>query len=222
MAISIIIYAEHIERTLYCMNSIQLHTRLAYELIVINELLDENALDAYRDTPNVRVLNWSSSLSIMEGFKRAASMTEGDIIVFVYDYIAMTTHWDEDFISAFHQNHRLAMLSPTLNTELDLPVHANQANPLNVLNVYARGIRSARSRGIVSTNAMERAMICVNKRIFMENTDFMNECHDLHKSFSAHSLRLADSGYETAILQDCMVINTTPFTEKLTMPMEHL
>lgn len=200
MTISIVLYAEHIERTLFCMNSIQLHTRLPYELIVINELSDDKcALQAYQAIPNVRVLKWPNPLSVMEGFKIAASMTAGDFIVYMYDYIAVTAHWDEDFISAFHHNHRLAMLSPILSTELAAAVHEGQINPLKELYAYARGIRLTRSRGNVSANVMDRPIFCVNKKVFQHSEA---------------------PGYETVILQDCMVINTTSITEQLTLNME--
>lgn len=100
----------HFAKTINCLHNIQKHTKVPYEIILVDDGSDCNYFILWRnDSPwfkeNVHILSNNENIGIAKSRNIGASHTRGDYIVFLDNDQTVQEGWDDIYLSLLRDNH---------------------------------------------------------------------------------------------------------------------
>ncbi|WP_141504225.1 glycosyltransferase [Paenibacillus luteus] len=116
-ATTIVLLAQHAPLLKICITNIIKHTRLPYELIVVNDgnsAAITNLLEEQMDT-SIRMITTPVILGVAAGYNLGASLASNERIVFLRDNVIVTKQWLQGLNKTLDEYPRAAITGPLSN-----------------------------------------------------------------------------------------------------------
>lgn len=207
--ISIVLLAQHAKLFNVCLTALKKHTKLPYELIVVNDGADPaiaRRITAQRSV-TVRTIAPPERIGVAAGYNRGAAAASGDLIVFMRDHVIVTAGWLEGLAVCLDADPNTALAGP-----LSTGVSGGQNAPPPD---RAPGGRVGKSAGPDAESALDANRLL--SFLLLVRKDVFNRLGGFDEKFAMESYedddlcyRALREGYRLKIATASYVIYTSP------------